>query len=543
MILLASDPNNVAHFAAAFSYRFEDLHFTASTKFTDDFSFFAKQLVFLESTDDSRFVLWADMASVVTAVKVTPFDAQKIGVFQIDPVEVDVTVYVQTRAEVDAGDDPASGVSITFRISSGGKPISYEIGIFKDGEGKLEISKQALDDPAASIQDAKKKTPVASNHEYFLGAKRSSGVGQALLTVTPVDPPQAILDWINSSFPEFETAILETLFADVRLIQDVSKNVLKNVKLIGEVESFWEEVKKDYYQLVIGAVQAALLAPDCPTHFSEAFIDPADLQASQNSVAVSSGEITMAPVKISEKQVVTGYDLARVSALPWEPRFTLWMNRSLLNKTFDLRLGKNIGAMLGAHYQDRKGPIKYWLSGAWILEGVQGALQINADPFNIASLDLRFDGRTKFDALAYIDIGCFTYELGSFDGFHENFDFTLSSKLFFNYEGKLIFVGGFKDIDFDKWRCFIRTFIDRWITSWEGIAIEIVVKFILGQYIRMFVEGEITKAMGCMSLELLEADDVPIFGDLVKPFLQPGSFATKSEAYGEGVLISMGRNG
>lgn len=546
MEILAFDPTNLYRFAAAYTYRFNDLHSATSFKFSEDFAFFARQLVFLESTDDSRYVLWADMTNVVSTVVVTPFDSTAVGTFQIDPVEVDVTVYVQTRAEVDAGDDPATGVSITFRISSDDQPISYNIGVYADDAGKLEITPNALQDAAAVTASGTSKKPVLQNSEFFLGAKRETGEFAARLSVTPQNAAPEVLAWIMNSFPEFETAILNTLFADVRLIQDVSKNVVKNVTLVGSVEYYWEEVTVDRFQIVIGADQASLHAPDCPINFSQAYINPTDLQASQNGVAINGDTVTFPPIVISQKKLVAGYRLAEQHADFNLPRFTLWMNRSILEKSFDVRLGKNIGAMLGAHYHDRKGPIKYWLAGAWILEGIQGSLQINANPQNIASMDLRFDGRTKFDALAYIDIGCFTYELGSFDGFHENFDFTLSSKVYFNEDAKLIFVGGFEDIDFDKWRSFIRTFLDRWITSWEGIAIEIVTKFILGQYIRMFIEGEITKAMGCMSLELLEAEDIPIFGEMLKPYLTPGAggnLSSKAEALGEGVLISIGAAG
>lgn len=544
MEMLAFDPANLYRFAAAYTFRFNDLHTAASSKFTEDFAYFAKQLVFLESTDDSRYVLWADMTNVVPAVIVTPFAATAIASFQIDPVDVDVTVYVQTRAEVEAGDDPTAGISITFRISSGGQPITYTLGVYPDDAGKLEIAPTALDDAGAASAAGAHKTPVPQSTEFFLGAKRDRT--SASLTVTPQNAAPEVLAWITSSFPEFETAILSTLFADVRLIQDVSNNVVKNVKLVGPVESYWEEASPGWFQIVVGAERAALHAPDCPVNFSQAYIDPHDLQTSQNGVAIAGDQITFPPVKISEKKLVSGYNLAAFPPAFTLPRFSLWMRRSLLEKSFDVRLGKNIGAMLGAHYHDRKGPIKYWLAGAWILEGIQGSLQINANPQNIASMDLRFDGRTKFDAMAYVDIGCFTYELGSFDGFHENFDFTLSSKVYFNAEAKLVFVGGFENIDFDKWRSFIRTFLDRWITSWQGIAIEIVAKFIIGQYIRMFIEGEITKAMGCMSLELLEAEDIPIFGDLLKPFLTPGhgaNLAAKAESLGEGVLISIGAAG
>lgn len=532
----------VQEFGAAFTFRGEDLYGAVAKKFDSDFKYFSKSLVFLESTDDDRYILFADMSGVQLVPQIRT--NRSWNEFRISPFSCQVPVFVLTRQEMEDGEDPASGMRVIFKLTSNGISVNYNIGVFEDKLSQLEITRDELDDQDETTADQKEgKLKGAQN--FFIGARR----GVHNVDVVPETDAPEILNWIDRSFPEYKSAIVGTVFSDIKIIGDARKGVMPNVQLVGSVRGVWETSNAylggPVEVLIVGSEQANLLAPDCPMPYSSAYIPKGDLQAIENSVQVVDGKLSMGDIKVVGKNLIQAHFKPSVSGPHVQarsPLFALWLSRSLLSKTFDYRIGKNLGAMLGVHYSDRAGPIKWYMSGAWILEGVSGSAGIDT---TAASVNIRFEGRTKFDALAYIDIRCFSYKLGDMDAFHEDFDFTLASKVYISSEGKLIFVGGLGDISFGGWQCFIDTFIDRYISSWQGLVAEIVIKYIVGQMIKDIVEGEITKAMGVLSLDIFDFKRLPIVGAFLDDTSErsPNMIAAHTLAYGnDGLEIAVGLN-
>lgn len=532
----------VQDFDAAFTFRGEDLYAAVSKKFTSDFKYFAKSLVFLESTDDSRYLLFADMSGVQLVAEDPA--THNWDEFRISPFDFQVPVFVLTRQEMEDGDDPASGMRLVFRLTSNERSVDYGIGVFKDQLGRLEITPDELENPGDTTPEDKEEK-LQDEQSFFIGARRET---HSVGVVPETDAPE-ILDWIAHSFPEYKAAIVATVFSDVKIVEDARKGVIPNVQLVGEVRGVWETsnayLGSSVYVLIVGSEQAKLLAPDCPVPYSSAYIPKSDLQAIENSAQVVDGTVELDNIKVVGKNLLPTHfkpSAARKYVQRNSPFFALWLSRPLLSKTFDYRIGKNLGAMLGVHYSDRAGPIKWYMSGAWILEGVSGSAGIDTTE---ASVNIRFEGRTKFDALAYIDIGCFSYKLGDMDAFHEDFDFTLTAKVYVSSEGKLVFVGGLGNLSFGGWQCFIDTFIDRYISSWEGLVAEIVVKYIVGQIIKDIVEGEITKAMGVLSLDIFDFKRLPVVGNFLDATAEssPNMIAAHTLAYGDaGLEIAVGLN-
>ncbi|UJW73544.1 hypothetical protein [Rhizobium sp. SL42] len=532
----------VQDFDAAFTFRGEDLYAAVARKFASDFKYFSKSLVFLESTDDDRYLLFADMSGVqLTAEDPAIHNWDE---YRISPFEFQVPVFVLTRQEMEDGEDPSSGMRILFRLTSNGRSVDYGIGVFEDELGQLEITPDELENPGDTTPE-EKEAQLQDAKSFFIGARR----GTHSVDVVPETVAPEILDWITHSFPEYKAAIVGTVFSDVKIVGDARKGVVPNVQLIGEVRGVWEVsdayLGSSVYVLIVGSEQARLLAPDCPLPYSSAYIPKGDLQALENSVQVVDGKVELDNIKVVGKNLLPTHfkpAAAKEYVQGNSPFFALWLSRPLLSKTFDYRIGKNLGAMLGVHYSDRAGPIKWYMSGAWILEGVSGSAGIDTTE---ASVNIRFEGRTKFDALAYIDIGCFSYKLGDMDAFHEDFDFTLTARVYVSPEGKLVFVGGLGDLSFGGWQCFIDTFIDRYISSWEGLVAEMVVKYIVGQMIKDIVEGEITKAMGVLSLDIFDFKRLPIVGNFLDATAatSPQMIAAQTLAYGDaGLEIAVGLN-
>lgn len=534
-------PENRDGFAAAFAFRFSDLHKALSENFVTNFKYFAKSLILLESSDDDRYVLFADLSG--TAITVADITTQSHGEFSVDPVQIAVPVYALTRDEVKSGESPQNGLRVDFTISSGGQPISYEIGTFEEALQELTITTDDVLKPHhKSLEEL--QAGLASASKWVLGARRR--YGSLDTKITGASPE--ILAWVESVFPEYNQAIVNTIFADTILVDNVASGIMPSVQLTGAVESFWET--RDNYPndpfLIIGSETAALLAPDCPTPFSTGYIDPDELDAAKNSVVVSGDEITFNAIKIASKSLLSqDFIPARRSPHLILPAFALWLSKPLLSKTFDARIGKNMGAMLGIHKKGRAAIFKWWASGAWILESLTGSLSISLDPAKLMKLSVKFKGRTKFDALGYVDLECITYELGSFDAFHEHFDFTVGSSVYASPNGKLVLVAGFEDVYFDKWRSFIRFFFDRYNISWQGLIIEFVAKYILGEMLKRFVENKINSALGSLSLELFDFTTLPVVGDIFHSAFSsvtgnPGNLAPLAVGYESGIEVLVG---
>ncbi len=525
----------VEDLAAAFSFRWEDLFDGTSAKFAHDFAYFAKDLVFIESSDDDRYLLFADMSAV--ALQVSP--PGNVGEFAILAFDYSVPVFALTREEAESGEDPKNGLQVSFRLSSNGSPVRYSIGVFEDALGRLEMSDGNVQNPANTTSDAK-EAALKDARTYFVGARM--GVGNNV-TVTPESEAPELTDWIAHSFPEYQTAISRTVFSDVQLIKDVAVSVMPTMKLVGEVLGFWDTVRfPTVTALVAGSADALLIAPDCPTKYSEATIEPTELSNAESSVSAG-GAANLSDIHVVSKSLLNREFLPAVT-MPYlrRPFFSLWLSKPLLSKTFDARLGKNLGAMLGVFYSDSWGPIKWYLSSGWIINNVVGSLDID---LTSAALDVRFNGRTKFEALSYIDIGCFSYKLGDMDAFHEQFDFTLSSKVYFSPNGKLVFMAEAKDAVFGGWQCFIDAFLDRYNNTWSGMVTEIVAKYIVAIILRQIVEGKITDALGLLSLDLFDFRRLPVVGELFEHSIAatPSSIDSDVVPGPQGLDIIVGHRG
>jgi len=523
------------NYAAAFGFRHDDLFETVSDKLSAGFAHFKDQFIYIDTADDQRYFLFADVRSL--AISVNPLKVAPMGEVFCDPIDTRIPVYFLTKAELDADVDPETGgLRVDILLNTKG-PISYTMGVFEDDLGNLDIDKSQVRNPSNTTADDKEGN-LSKPDKYFIGARRKAADYDI-----EIDAAQTIKDWAEANLPGFRRNMVSVLFPDVRVVDDASA-VVPNVRLYGEIKWSWDRSPGDEVDMmVVGSETASFHTPECPTILTQARIDPKELEAAQKSVTVGNGTATFNDIKVTTKSNLSaGFREARRKPMSTQPMFLVWLSKPLLSKTFDARVGDKLSAMLGVHKSDRSGAIKWYFSGAWLFEGYKGNLDIDTAS---AKLKVRVEGGTKFDALAYIDIGCVSYKLGDMDAFHEDFDFTINSALYVSDEGQLVFVGGLDELYFAGWHCFIDTFLDRYNTSWQGIIAEIVVKYVIGLVIQNIVEGSITDAMGYLTMNLLDIKSIPIAGKKIVDISQnrPGYIVSTALPSAEGLQILVGLDG
>lgn len=521
------------NYAAAFGFKHDDLYETVSEKLSAGFSHFKNQFIYIDTANDQRYFLFADVRSL--AINVTPLKVAPMGEISCDPIDARIPVYFLTKAELDKDVDPETGgLRVDILLNTKG-PISYTMGVFVDDLGNLDIDKSQVLDPSKTTADDKEGN-LSKPEKYFIGARRKTADYDI-----EIDAAQSIKDWAEANLQDFRNNMISVLFPDVRVVDDASA-VVPNVRLFGEIEWSWERFD-EVDMMMVGSETATFHTPECPTILTQARIDPKEVEAAQQSVKVGNGTATFNDIKVTTKSNLSaGFREARRKPISSQPMFLVWLSKRLLSKTFDARVGDKLSAMLGVHKSDRNGAIKWYFSGAWLFEGYKGNLDIDTTS---ASLKVRVEGGTKFDALAYIDIGCVSYKLGDMDAFHEDFDFTINSSLYISDDGQLVFVGGLDELYFAGWHCFIDTFLDRYNSSWEGVIAEIVVKYVIGLVIQNIVEGGITDAMGYLTMNLLDIKSIPIAGQKIVDISQnrPGYIVSKAIPSADGLHILVGLDG
>lgn len=533
-------------FAAAYSFRLADIHEALTKKVKEALLQLRRNALLLNPRTKDPYYIWVDFSAYDLGVE--PYLQGTDNQFIIEAVNTGVTTYIQSRADFEANRPYTDGISLAVKIDSDGEKILHDIDVRRVVRKLLPIPDIAIKEGEPEELESHGREPAeraAASEVWALTAQRFSG---SVRTSYDLSDP-GIADWVSRTFPDLERLLSDVLFPPLIAIADVSTGVVPNVRLTGDVTCFIEYHSQDRLpDLVIGSEKAEISTDPCPSRYMEAYIEPDELKRVQDSVrsSASSDEIriTFDDIRISKRKTLSeDFGEPRMPAIGKE-LFGLWLSQKLLSKTFDVRIGKHIGLLLGAQYDDKWAMIEWSLSAAWVLKNITGAAEISLDPNSFAVVEVGFKGRTKFDALSWVEIGCITYELGSLDAFHKQFDFNLTARAALSRQGKLIFMGGFEDIVFKDWRCFIRTFLDQFVRgSWEGVATEIVIKYVLGEFMRRIVEGKITDAMGLLSFEITNVTALPILGQAFAAHTAVGGpLVSFPERIGAGMNILVGKD-
>ena len=522
---------------AAYSFRYKDLHYQAEKAFREKRDLIPSPFL-LNPIEKHPYRIFIDLSTLV--IDFAPRDPVHFREIVINPVNGFVTAYVLTSAEWKHGARPADGLQIKFYLSSNNRPIIYTIGVNEGSYERIDIKEDDLRHPKEPKSgELPQKLKMVTDKSFWLGAKLSAGE----LRVSAAEGDEKLVDWIRLQYPNVDADLRAQIFSEIILVRNVATDVVSSVTLSRPIESFpilRDLHEKDSTELIIGSKDAKLNAPKCPTKYSEAYIDQNHLREVQDSVSVTQDSASFDKLHVSCRSLGGFAPTDRIPQMS-ETYFSLWLSRQILSDAFDFRLGENIGVLLGAHYADRCGPIKWWLAAAWVLENIGGSLTVTVDPEHAAQLTVRFEGRTKFDGLGYVDAECFSYELGSFDAFHENFDFSLVSRVCISNGKKVVFVGGFDDVFFSKWQCIIRTAIDQYLAKdWESLVAMVIAKYVIGEFLRMIVEGGITSAMGSISMEILDATQLPVIGKRMEQISARGYLCGRSFQTPNGIDILIG---
>ena len=497
---------------AAYGFKILDLHTLAKSSIEENFTQLINNEIYLNSDVGGLNHLFI---SVKTAnISVRTFDELTPKNIVLDLADVVLSVFVLSDQQYQSGSSPQDGLATEIRVDT--TEVLFEVQLITRKVLRTIYEEDLRDTPKLSSQV--NSTPLEEKETISLGAVSHSEV---LVELTNKDSDASV--WLEKAFPKYKDAIERVIVADIVLIHDVRGGICKNIILDPDkdVESFDLEYfpsKGGPYSLfVIGSRYATLLAPDCPTIFSKAILDPSLIDEAKRSVIHDNGDgtghIAVPNLRVSAKSLVRDdyISASQTSIGSGYPVFHLWMSKSILEKSFNHRLGNNIGALIGAHYDDSWGIVKWWLSGGWVLKQISGGVRIAVTS---ATVEVDFHGRTKFDAMGYVDLSCTQIEIGSMDAFHEKFDFTLYSGLFVSWrDGRVIFNAGFKNVNFDDWRSFLRFFLDKYVSSWKYVVARLIVDFIFSKILKSFVEDQVTDAMGSISIDLLNLSDLPIVGN------------------------------
>ena len=497
---------------AAYGFKLEDLHESAYGQIDNKYNTLIREKIYLTTDSAELHHLFISVKSV--SFTIDTFDPQIPRELVVRLNGAIVWTFILSDQQYRAGKNPKDGLIASIEILP--KDLKYVIGLIQRKVPGIDYNATDLQ-RTDHLDPSELKRRASTTETTALGASTSSRIETMMK-----DSASEGSNWIRRAFPKYEGAIESALLTDIILIDDVRTGVCKNVVLSAdkEVEAFSTEYipsrGSPYPIFVMGSEEAALLAPECANVLSKAILEASVIEnakeASAREVKPGAGEVDIPKLRISTQNLVRHeFLLARRQLSFSNQTFHLWLSKTILETTFNHRLGKNIGRLFGAHYDDKWGIVKWWLSGGWILKHVAGSVKIEVGS---AAVEVDFRGRTRFDALGYVDLKCMQFEIGSMNAFHERFDFTLNSRLFMSWrDGKVVFIAGFKEVKLERWRSFIRFILDKYIHNWKYVVARMIVDIVLGRIIKSFVEDEITNAMGSISLNLLEVSELPIVGE------------------------------
>lgn len=503
---------------AAFGFRLEDLHEAIVAALARRMGDLSNNQIYLKSSDSSLMHLF--VSTPTATFNIRKFDLTSPRQVVVEFAHSELILMILSDQDFQDGVDPDDGLKAQIEVRA--SEFIFEIGLNERVLPGIDYDQDDVLSPKQSIpQETNDK--IRETKTTSLGASSSSEIDIEFTSET-----QASI-WLEDKFPNFRQAIRDVLLSDIVLISNVRKDICKNVILAADESvqslehSYEPKEGEPYPALIIGSKKAELFASDCPNYFSKLILDMTSEEIEAKTEVVSdgsgNGKVLIPELKVRQLNLLSkGYERTANQIIEnRHKRFHIWMSKELLGRTFNRRLGKNIGALLGAHYDDKWGIVKWWLSGGWILKGIDGAVKINP---SAASVELDFLGRTKFDAMGYVDLDCVQVEIGSLDAFHERFDFTLFSEIYVSWkDGKVVFKGGFKDIEFEYWRSFLRFILDKYVSSWKYLVGRLIVDYVFSKFFRAFIEDEVTNAMGSISIDLMDLTDVPVLGDWFESML------------------------